>query len=207
MDNLKILIVEDDPVWITCISNYLVREPVLQCVYRATNKEEALQSCREVNPDVVLMDIQLSDGKLEGIDAVLEISMMMETKIIMLTSFNEKELIIHSLAAGAVSYVAKTDYMKLPSVIRAVMCEITPVQTVMNEYMRLKKNELLASLTNAEKEVFELIEEGLTQTQIERKLFKSGSTIKNQVNRILKKLNVRSSREAVEKVKNRFYKI
>lgn len=204
--NLKILVVEDDPIWRTCISDYLEREPDIKEMYTASNKAEALQICREVSPDVVLMDIHLSDGMLEGIDAVSEIKLLIETKIIMITSFNEKELIINSLAAGAVNYVAKTDYRRLPSVIRAAMCEITPVQTVMSDYMRLKKDELLAPLTQAEKEVFGLIQEGFTQSQIEKKLFKSGSTIKNQVNQILKKLNVRSSKEAVEKVKTRFYK-
>ncbi|OPH52044.1 hypothetical protein BC351_33305 [Paenibacillus ferrarius] len=203
MASLKILVVEDDPIWLMCICDYLERETDMKGCHRASNKEEAIQICREVCPDVVLMDIHFSDGKFDGIDAVLEIKTFMETKIIMLTSFTEKEMIINSFAAGAVSYVAKSDYKKLPSVIRAAMCEITPIQTLMSDYLRLRKEGQLAALTQAEKEVFGLIEQGFTQSQIEKKLYKSSSTIKNQVNRILKKFNVRSSKEAIEKVKSR----
>ncbi|GGA03554.1 DNA-binding response regulator [Paenibacillus marchantiophytorum] len=203
MASLNILIVEDDPVWLKCISDYLERETDMKGSHRASSREEAIQICREVYPDVVLMDIHLSDGKFDGIDAVLEIKTIIETKIIMLTSFTDKEMIINSFAAGAVSYVAKSDYKQLPSVIRAAMCEITPIQTLMSDYLRLRKEEQLTVLTTAEKEVFGLIEQGFTQSQIEKKLYKSSSTIKNQVNRILKKFNVRSSKEAIEKVKSR----
>ncbi|GGA03478.1 hypothetical protein GCM10008018_56850 [Paenibacillus marchantiophytorum] len=60
---------EDDPIWLKCISDYLERETDMKGGYRASSKVEAIQICREVCPDVVLMDIHLSDGKLEGIDA------------------------------------------------------------------------------------------------------------------------------------------
>lgn len=75
------------------------------------------------------------------------------------------------------------------------------MQALLKEFRRLKREERLQPLTPAEREVFELIEDGRTQAEIGRKLFKSESTLKNQVNRILKKLGASSSREAVRRLR------
>ena len=77
------------------------------------------------------------------------------------------------------------------------------MEALLKEFTRLKREEQLQVLTAAEREVFELIEDGYTQPQIQEKLYKAESTLKNQVNKMLKKLGVRSSKEAVEKVRRK----
>jgi NarL family two-component system response regulator LiaR len=77
------------------------------------------------------------------------------------------------------------------------------MEALLKEFTRLKREEQLKELTAAEREVFDMIEQGYTQSQIGRMLHKTESTLKNQVNKLLKKLGVRSSREAVKKVRRK----
>ncbi len=67
----------------------------------------------------------------------------------------------------------------------------------------MKREEALRNLTPAEREVFELLNDGYTHTQIETKLYKTESTLKNQINKMLKKLGVKSGKEAVEKIRRK----
>jgi len=76
------------------------------------------------------------------------------------------------------------------------------MRVLLHEYSRLKKEEQMSDLTVAEKEVFELLSVGYTKPEIEAKLFKTDNTVKSQVKRILQKLGVKSSKDAVVKVKS-----
>ncbi|QHT61585.1 response regulator transcription factor [Paenibacillus lycopersici] len=201
MNTIRVLLVEDDLDWIKAISTFLNREADMLVVGAATNAAEAAELARSLSFDVVLMDIQLTDRKLEGIYAAVEIhELAPAAKIIMLTSMSEESVMTQAFTAGAVNYIEKTNYLHLPHAIRAAYRHSAPMDALLKEFARLKREEQLKPLTAAEREVFDLIEEGYTQPQIERKLFKAESTLKNQVNKMLKKLGVRSSREAVEKV-------
>ncbi|SFI33650.1 two component transcriptional regulator, LuxR family [Paenibacillus sp. UNC496MF] len=202
MNAIRVVLVEDDPGWIKAITAFLNREEDLLVVGAATNAAEAASLARTLEFDVVLMDIQLTDRKLEGIYAAMEIhGLAPQAKIIMLTSMSEESVMTKAFTAGAVNYIEKTNYLHLPHAIRAAYHHSAPMDALLKEFARLKREEQLKPLTAAEREVFDLIEAGYTQPQIERKLFKAESTLKNQVNKMLKKLGVRSSKEAVEKVK------
>jgi DNA-binding NarL/FixJ family response regulator len=151
----------------------------------------------------VLMDIQLEGSRLDGIHTAILMHELSPAKIIMLTSLNDEQTMTQAFTAGAVQYLEKTRFQELPQTIRSVYHHPAPMEALLNELARLKREEQLKELTGAEREVFELIEAGYTQSQIEKKLYKAESTLKNQVNKMLKKLGVRSSKEAVEKVKRR----
>ncbi|WNQ10762.1 response regulator transcription factor [Paenibacillus aurantius] len=202
-DKIKVFLVEDDPDWVSAVSAYLGREEDLVIVGTAANRAEAVKGAEETDPDVVLMDIDLQGEGRDGIFAALEIAEKGRAKIVMLTSLSEEQVITEAFTAGAVSYVPKAHYRELPQTIRQAHRHSYPMEVLLKELSRLKREEQLQGLTPAEREVFELIGQGYTQGQIERKLFKSESTLKNQVNKMLKKLGVRSSREAVEKVRRR----
>ncbi|NBD23391.1 response regulator transcription factor [Paenibacillus glycinis] len=202
MSVIRVFLVEDDLDWIKAISTFLNREEDLLVVGAATNAPEAAALARTLSFDVVLMDIQLTDRKHEGLYAAMEIhELAPAAKIIMLTSMNEEAVMTQAFTAGAVNYIEKTNYLHLPHAIRAAYHHSAPMDALLKEFARLKREEQLKELTAAEREVFDLIQAGYTQPEIERKLYKAESTLKNQVNKMLKKLGVRSSREAVEKVK------
>lgn len=203
MSHIKVFIVEDDADWIKALSSFLNREEDLLVVGAATNSSEALRMAQTIAFDVVLMDIQLEGSKLDGIHTAMMMHEHSSSKIIMLTSLNDEQSMTRAFTAGAVHYLEKTRYQELPQTIRSAYHHPAPMEALLKELARLKREEQLKELTGAEREVFELIEAGYTQSQIEQKLYKTESTLKNQVNKMLKKFGVRSSKEAVEKVRRR----
>lgn len=203
MSHIKVFIVEDDSDWIKALTSYLNRESDLLVVGTAANSAEALSMAQTIPFDVVLMDIQLEGSRLDGIHTAMMMQEHSTAKIIMLTSLNDEETMTRAFTAGAVQFLEKTRFQELPHAIRSAYHHPAPMEALLKELARLKREEQLKELTGAEREVFELIESGYTQSQIEQKLFKAESTLKNQVNKMLKKFGVRSSKEAVEKVRRR----
>ncbi|TMV50773.1 response regulator transcription factor [Paenibacillus mesophilus] len=201
MSRIKVFIVEDDPDWIKAMTAYLNKEDDMLVIGAATSREEAVRLAGTLEFDVALMDICLTPGRLDGIYAVMELLDARQAKVIMLTSLEDEAVITQAFTAGAVQYVVKTDYRTLPQTIRGALRSNNPMDVLLKEFARLKRQEQLQPLTGAERELFDLLEEGYSQPQIGRKLFKAESTLKNQVNKMLKKLRVKSSKEAVEKVR------
>ena len=198
---IRVLIVEDDLDWIKAITAFLNKEEDMLVVGAAANSTEAIQLAQSLAFDVALMDIRLTGSLLDGIYTAIELHEIHTAKIIMLTSMQDEQLITQAFNAGAVNYIDKSNYKTLPHAIRMAIQQPAAMEVLLKEYNRLKREEQLNMLTPSEREVFELIEEGYTQSQIEGKLHKSESTLKNQVNKILKKLGVKSSKEAVWKIK------
>ncbi|CAM4435277.1 NarL family two-component system response regulator LiaR [Paenibacillus endophyticus] len=203
MSPIKVFIVEDDEDWIKALSSFLNREADLLIVGTATNSTDALQIAKSIHIDVVLMDIQLEESEYDGIQTAILMHEHTQAKLIMLTSVNDERSMTQAFTAGAVHYLEKTRYRELPQAIRGAIHHPAPMEALLKELARLKREEQLQLLTPAEREVFELIEAGYTQSQIEKRLYKAESTLKNQVNKMLKKFGVRSSKEAVEKVRRR----
>ncbi|MDQ0057966.1 response regulator transcription factor [Paenibacillus harenae] len=203
MNHIKVFVVEDDPDWIKAITSYLNREEDILVVGAATNADEAIRGAQTTQIDILLMDIQLAGSKLDGIQTAMELHGLTSAKIIMLTSLNDEQSMTKAFTAGAIHYLEKTQFKELPQAIRNAHLYPAPMEALLKEFARLKREEQLKDLTPAEREVYELIEAGHTQSQIEQKLFKAESTLKNQVNKMLKKFGVKSSKEAIEKVKKR----
>lgn len=201
--HIRVLLVEDDPDWIKALTVFLNGEPDMLVVGAATGKAEALSLARTLAFDVALMDIQLTDGGRSGIYAAAELHDIHPAKIIMLTSVGDADAMTQAFTAGAVNYIEKSRFKDIPQAIRSAYHHPAAMDALLKEFARLKREEQLKPLTAAEREVFELIEEGYTHAQMERKLYKAESTLKNQVNKILKKLGVKSGREAVEKVRRK----
>jgi NarL family two-component system response regulator LiaR len=142
----------------------------------------------------------LSENYLDGIEAAIEINKICNSKIIMLTSIKREDIVVDSFTAGAVHFVYKEDYKTLPATIRTVFKNTSPYEILISEYQKLKKEQQLKELSYCEKEVYLLMEENKTRRQIQDCLDKSENTIKKLIHQVLKKLNVRSSKEAVEKI-------
>jgi len=202
-EQIKVLLVEDDPDWIKAMTAFLNDETDMLVVGAAMSFEEAIRLSGTLAFDVALLDIQLTDGGMEGIQIAAEIHERTSAKMIMLTSVEDESAMTRAFTAGAINYIEKTRFREIPQAIRNAYHHPAAMEALLKEFARLKREEQLKELTTAEREVFELLEEGYTQPQIERKLFKAESTLKNQINKMLKKLGARSSKEAVEKVRRK----
>ena len=203
MDKIKVAIVEDDPGWLKAMISFLSKEEDLMIVGTARNRNDAVGLAKTLQVDVFLMDINLNENRCDGIYATAEILQSAKTKIIMMTSLKEEDIIADSFAAGVVDYISKEDYEDIPRTIRSAYSNgFSPVEVLAKEYAKLKREEQLIPLTSAERRIYDLIEQGCTQSQIQKMLMKTKNTLKVQIKNILRKLDVSNSKEAVRKVES-----
>ena len=203
---IGVLIVEDDPVWRMMLTRFINFEPDLHVLQAVATKEEAIAYCTRNTVDLVLMNINMSGRNLDGIEAILELNLMgIDAKIIALSSYNHEQIILDAFTAGAMHYVSKTEYRKIPEFIRLIYhsSKNSPQEVLLKEFRRLKEEKLYNQLTDAEKEIVMLYEKGHNRAEILRRLGKSESTVKNQINSILRKFNANSMKEVIRVIKNR----
>ena len=175
---IQVLIVEDDPDFCFLIQETL-REAGMKVVGTAETAGLALKLAREKNPDVVLMDLCLTDTRMDGIEAGKAIRLQTDAKVIILTSYEDpgvvREACCRSFASG---YVFKSQYALL---------EETAEGHTPQEY--LIASLILSELSPAERSVLELM------LGRDLKLQSSPKTISNQKSHLLKKLGLTSRDE------------
>jgi NarL family two-component system response regulator LiaR len=172
----------------------------LLLVGEAESGEAAIQLCAEAKPDVILMDMVLQG--MDGATATHTIRQQFsEVQVIALTSFKEGELIKHALESGAIGYLLKdVSADELARAIRAAHAGRATLSPEAAQALVQITNQSPApglDLTEREREVLNLMIEGLNNTQIAGRLSVSPSTIKSHVSNILSKLGVASRTEAV----------
>ncbi|NRD77009.1 response regulator transcription factor [Bacillus sp. BRMEA1] len=191
MSIIRLMIVEDDPVWMKCLCNYIENESDLKVVKQIYTKEEALNvDCNNI--DVVLLDLSLSenDHRLSGLEIINKLLTKGLQKIIMLTSWYDEEIILEAFEKGAINYVTKLSYRDIPKVIREAYSGKVSLHSDVSTVLinKIKTDRKIKVLTPAEREVYKLKAQGLSKNQIAEKLFKSIETIKKQLKMINKKL-------------------
>ena len=201
---LKILLVDDHEVVRLGIKALLSNYPEFEVVTEAGNADEAISKAQEYEPDVIIMDIRLP-GK-SGIDATREImEELPDTKVIMLTSFAEDELLFDAINAGAYGYILKQigsdDLINALSAIGRGEALLDPALTQkvfkrVREASRKATDEAFATLSDQELRILALISEGKTNKQIAADIFLSEKTVRNYVSSILSKLNLSTRSEA-----------
>jgi DNA-binding NarL/FixJ family response regulator len=204
MAKQRILLVDDHEVVRLGLKSLLERHSQFDVVGEASNAREAIEIVNNTHPDVVVMDIRLPG--MSGIEACEEITgRFPETKVIMLTSYAEDEMLFSSIRAGASGYILKQiGGEDLVRAIEAVgrgeaMLDPTVTQRVFQEVRRAVKEEeasAFAHLSQQEKHVLILVSEGKTNREIAKALFLGEGTVRNYVSSILSKLGVNNRAEA-----------
>lgn len=191
MQQVRVMLVEDDKVWMKCLKNYIEKEQDILIVKQAYTEEEALQGNIE-EIDVVLLDVTLKpeDNNLDGLEVASKLTEKGFHKIIMLTSWDEKEIILEAFDNGAINYVTKNSYKDIPKVIREAFYDKNCLHSDVSAVLvgALKTERKARVLTPSEREVFYLKESGHSKTEIAKKLFKSAETIKKQLQKIYSKI-------------------
>ena len=204
MAKQRILLVDDHEVVRLGLKSLLERHSQFDVVGEASSAREAMEIINEKHPDVVVMDIRLPGTS--GIEACEEITgRFPETKVIMLTSYAEDEMLFSAIRAGASGYILKQiggeDLVRaLEAVGRGeAMLDPTVTQRVFQEVRRAVKEEeasAFAHLSQQEKHVLLLVSEGKTNREIAKALFLGEGTVRNYVSSILSKLGVSNRAEA-----------
>jgi DNA-binding NarL/FixJ family response regulator len=207
--SLTVLIVDDQELVRAGFRMILDAEDDIEVAGEAANGQEAVAEAQRLQPDVVLMDVRMPI--LDGIEATRRLLATggMDSKVVMLTTFDMDEYVYDALRAGASGFllkdvppeqlvsgiraVAKGDALLAPSVTRRVIEEFvrrppSSVRTLPPE---------LAELTDRELEVLKLIARGLSNAEIAKELFVSETTVKTHVAHVLMKLGVRDRVQAV----------
>ena len=203
---ITVSIVEDNEQLRTTLARVIGRADGFECLGQHPTAEAALEALPKERPNVVLMDINLPG--INGVECVRQLKQLLpDTQVMMLTAYEDTENIFNSLAAGASGYMLKrTKSAELLDAIRDVMKGGSPMSAhiarkVVQSFQRPASAgpNPTEDLSPREKEVLDLLSQGLIYKEIADKLSISYETVHTYVRRIYEKLQVRTRTEAVAK--------
>lgn len=188
----KVFIVDDHYMVIEGIRSLLQNEKSIEWLGHASNAASCLAFLQKQQPDVILMDINLPDKS--GIELCKEvISKFPSTFIVGLSTFNQQSFIQKMMDNGASGYVLKNATQEeLMEAIQTVMKGKTYLSEEASQVLRKNADAGIPVLTRREKEVLELIAEGLTNNEIAQKLFISVATVDTHRKNLLAKFEAKN---------------
>jgi len=201
-ENIRILIVDDHAIVREGQRALIDTEPGMQILGEAKNGDEAVEMAHSLQPDVILMDLQMP--KKDGIEAIKEIKAENPAAhILVLTSFSEDEKVYTAIKAGAVGYLLKdsTPEEILTAIREVHQGEMSMKPSIADKLMRelQRPSELPPTeepLTEREEEVLKLVAQGLPNVEIAEKLVVSERTVRTHVTNILGKLHLANRTQA-----------
>lgn len=198
----RVLLVDDHAIVRRGLRAILELEPGICVVAEAGTWSEALRALERARPDVILLDLKLSqDRTADGLELCAEILRRRpDAEVVVLSTFLDEELLNQALRRGAKAYVLKdVDVGELVQIIRAVRRGESGFDSRSAALVRAIAAGTSAgsepALTDREQQVVELIARGLTNREIGREMFVSESTAKFHVRNVMRKLAVRRRAE------------
>jgi DNA-binding NarL/FixJ family response regulator len=213
MTVIKIILVDDQPLFREGLRTLLSLHSDFKVVGEAGNGEEAIKLARVHQPAVILMDLQMP--VLDGVAATRRLhEELPNCRVIVLTTFDDDEMVFDGLRAGALGYLLKdAPSEKLAEAIRLAargesFLQPSVAAKVVAEFARLtapkiaRAPALVEPLSEREHEILSLITGGASNREIAKRLFLAEGTVKNHVTNILGKLGVRDRTQAALKAKD-----
>jgi DNA-binding NarL/FixJ family response regulator len=208
---IRLVVADDHQVVRTGFATLLDTQPDFEVVGTAVNGSDAVRICRELRPDVVLMDVRMPGT--DGIEATRQLSGPGEggPRILILTTFDLDDYVYDALCAGASGFLLKDvtaeRLFEAVRVIAAGEALLAPAVTrrLISEFSRIRPRQAapptaraaIRELTPRETEVLRLIAEGLSNPEIAARLVVTEETVKTHVSRVLGKLGLRDRTQAV----------
>lgn len=207
---LRVMLVDDNANHLRGIKELISLETSYSIVGATRSANLAINLIKKYQPDIVLMDVNMPEK--DGLQAIQAINKLgVSTKIIILSGYDDSDLIYRAMKLGAKGYVLKTmasaklidaietvaeGKIYLPAVLSTRFFEY--FQTTAKEEAKASAQEnLLSSLTSRENEVLELLTQGINYKSIANQLIISDTTVKTHVNNIFQKLQVNDRTNAV----------
>ena len=195
MGPTRILIVEDEALFGELLSRTLTAEPGLEVVGMATDGAEAVRLAGELNPDAVIMDIELP-GEMDGIDAALKIKKSNHRTGIVILSIHKDRRYVSSLPLSenpGWAYLLKQTVPDLASVMRAIQGSVDGLVVLDPEVvagLQPRQGSAAAGLTPRQRQVLELIAQGYNNTTIAQRLSLTEKSVETYINAIYQVLRI-----------------
>lgn len=205
MSRMRVLLVDDQILFRKGLRALLASEDDMEVVSEAANGREALDKVKAFRPDVVLMDINMP--VCDGIEATrLLKAEHPEIKVVILTVSDEDDDLFEAIKAGAEGYLLKNlRPEELTQMLRSVMANESPVSPaiaskLLGEFRRRPRHDEAptagAELTSREREVLQLVADGMSNAEIGLRLCVVEGTVKNHLHNILEKLHLQNRVQA-----------
>lgn len=204
---IRVVVADDHEVIRVGYAELLATQPDFTVVGTAEDGARAVRLCRELQPDLVLMDVRMP--VMDGIEATARLAADTATRVLILTTFDLDEHVYDALGAGAggfllkdvtaerlfdaVRVVASGEALLAPTVTRRLIAEFARQRPTPST----RGTARLGALTPRETQVLRLIAEGLSNPEIAARLHVSEETVKTHVSRVLGKLGLRDRTQAV----------
>ncbi|NYD68029.1 response regulator [Agromyces atrinae] len=212
--DIRVLVVDDQDLVRAGFRTILASEPGIVVVGEASDGAAAVTAARDLRPDVVCMDVQMPG--MDGLEAtrLLTADPSVDAAVLVLTTFNREDYLFTALQAGAsgfllknsspeklieaVQIVARGDALLSPDVTRHVISAVAATRGQgAASAPPAAQNPELDSLTEREREVLELLAEGLSNAEIAARIYVGEATVKTHVSKVLMKLGLRDRIHAV----------
>jgi DNA-binding NarL/FixJ family response regulator len=203
---IRLLLVDDQNLVRIGLCSLLEISGNINVVAQLDDGVGVVDAIKEYKPDVMLLDIRMP--KMNGIEVLAEMNAQdIQLPTIILTTFDEHDLVLQSMKLGAKGYLRKD--VSLESLIQAIDAVLTGdlwIQPAItnhvlenSEFIQSKDSDILEALTNSEVQVLRLAAAGYSNNEIAEAIHKSPGTVRNQMSFILEKLHVRDRTRAVLK--------
>jgi len=206
---IRLLICDDHRILTEALTMIFDRDRAIEMVAEpVADPLEAIEACRELHPDVVLMDVDLK-ASMDGIEATRQIKEVSpDTRVVILTSFEDDRLVVSAVEAGASGFLRKTNAVQevVETVKAAARDEVLIdsallarmlAQVARERRVDREEGKAVDRLTSREVEILQLLARGLRSEDISGTLHISLRTVQTHIHNLLTKLGVRSRLEAV----------
>lgn len=213
-ESIRLVIADDIPLFREMLVHTLEEETDIDIVAHAANGVEAVEECQRHRPHIILLDVEMP--KMNGVEATKLIKKECpETQVVILTAYEDDQLIFELIRAGAVGYLVKDTH--IDEVVKAIrvayhgesLIQPRVAQKILRMMSTMPQGETVAQnldsdvvrrlemLTAREREVLEGMAQGLNNKELAEMLCIGHTTVKTHVNRMMQKLDLRDRVEAV----------
>lgn len=204
---VRVLIAEEHPLYREGVVRAVKEHVELELVGEAADGREALELIRELRPDVAVLDVKMPG--LDGLQVANAVDRdALGTRVLMLSAFIDRQIVFQAVAAGAAGYLSKdADRREITESILAVHRGSTvlapEVQAGVAAEVRSRWRSNAPALSQRERQVLEMIAEGMSAPEIGRRLFLSPATVKSHLQNLYEKLDVSDRAAAVAEAMRR----
>jgi two-component system nitrate/nitrite response regulator NarL len=206
-ERARVVIAEEHPLYREGVVRAIKERPELELVGEAADGRQALALIRELQPDVAVLDVKMPE--LDGLQVANAVDRdALGTRVLMLSAFLDRQIVFQAVAAGAAGYLSKdANRLEITDAILAVHRGDTvlapEVQAGVAAEVRSRWSADLPSLSERERQVLELIAEGLSAPEIARRFYLSPATVKSHLQSLYEKLGVSDRAAAVAEAMRR----